>query len=700
MAERRPSSSAQKPASAQKPGAVVFGASVAGLTAAHELANRGFDVSVVAPPGEIPGGSSNQGWTARTRIASFARGGRRFPAASPVPADACADPIPAGARHLLDTLASIPAAARGKRIADELIPQPWSPLRRPGVPLPIHPRKLPRDAGEIVDGAKAFVGAGYTAQDGHTFVARTLRYLTSSARRRAAECETVSMLDYLRGANAAAVPASCEYSAAFLADLQALPDPVSGARPSVTDARTGLGAYAQSLAADPGPNAGRHRRFPGATRRIWFEPWLAHLRDQLGVKFLAGRLARLAAAAAPSRAPAVTARVAGCSKATQQRIARAAYLIVATGADAAEAICATLPSLGVPGDLEGFGARPDNGGGKARADADARARWEAAGGVQLFLPDRMTLDGPLAVVGSPWRLVIRPQLAFHPRPPGRVGDRFACVLAVDVGAWDEPSPRTGTAAIDCDGRQLAHEIWAQIDDAQALQTRGRPRPPSFFALDSRVQVGRAGRIRSLARRLLCLPGDWANRPGPSPGAGAAGRRGRESLWTDRASGGVVHWNRLVFAGDYLKTHTRSPGPEAECESGRRAANAAIAHARARHATATDVPKFAAIFDPETLELASLNDLRKLDDWCAREKVPHPFALAGVDGWISLVSWFGVLYPVSEPFLKTVLEKLLAMARSSGGKATKTNGTGYQEAALDALRGLREALQREFGRARP
>jgi hypothetical protein len=167
----------------------------------------------------------------------------------------------------------------------------------------------------------------------------------------------------------------------------------------------------------------------------------------------------------------------------------------------------------------------------------------------------------------------------------------------------------------------------------------------------------------------------------------------------------VHWNRLVFAGEYLKTHTRVPCAEGACESGRDAANAVISHARAVGKLASPArrpkngsrsdgqdldPVLAAVWNPEASEIKDVEPLRQLDDWCARERLPHPFELAGLDNWISLVSWFGALYPVSEPFLRSILEKLRTVAPPTDGNL---GSTGYQEAALDILKRLREALER-------
>ena len=223
------------------PRVAVFGASVAGLTAAHELARRGFVVRVIRDPHTPVGGRYASRWTARRDVRPLEAGGRSFPRGAPLPADASSDPIAAAFVHLLDTLRAVPSRETGRSLDAELVALPWRPLRRRGQPWVLFPAIPFRGVDQLVDEVASFAAQSYAPQDGHTFFARVLRFAASCTERRASEYEGVTMLDYLRGANAARAAPNCEYSAAFTADLSGVSDLLLGIEPDATDARTARG---------------------------------------------------------------------------------------------------------------------------------------------------------------------------------------------------------------------------------------------------------------------------------------------------------------------------------------------------------------------------------------------------------------------------------------------------------------------------
>src|ERR687890_412706 len=90
----------------------VFGGGVAGLTAAHELADRGVSVDIYeARPREAAGGKARS-----IKVPGTARGGR-----APLPGEHGFRFFPGFYRHLPDTMDRIPAGAAGGTVRDHLV---------------------------------------------------------------------------------------------------------------------------------------------------------------------------------------------------------------------------------------------------------------------------------------------------------------------------------------------------------------------------------------------------------------------------------------------------------------------------------------------------------------------------------------------------------------------------------------------------
>jgi hypothetical protein len=152
--------------------------------------------------------------------------------------------------------------------------------------------------------------------------------------------------------------------------------------------------------------------------------------------------------------------------------------------------------------------------------------------------------------------------------------------------------------------------------------------------------------------------DWDSRPGTEPWDPLRPPLSPEklpsstALWQAPHGGYPVHWDKLVFAGTYLKTFTRMTTMESANESARHAVNAIIDHylykndlvplptpAMARgpsipsmddRSPIKDTPEFrmtpigeyCRIWDPEQSELAELGLLRELDAKLFSMKMPH------------------------------------------------------------------------------
>ena len=219
------------------PTALVLGAGIAGLTAAHELAERGFAVTVVerharrtdhgrrpaagrVPAGEARGSGRVPVHDVRATTRPAERSAAPVSRSAGIPAAArCAVPgehgfrfFPAYYLHIWDLLQRIPVY--------ECLPggSTWRRIRRTvmdnvqrvvtqattvqGKPSLIFPREAPRNLPQVLTAADQIRELGATRLDAATFGARIMRYLVTSPLRRASELQNLSLYDFFIGRDA------------------------------------------------------------------------------------------------------------------------------------------------------------------------------------------------------------------------------------------------------------------------------------------------------------------------------------------------------------------------------------------------------------------------------------------------------------------------------------------------------------------
>ena len=249
----------------------VLGGGVGGLSAAHELAERGFDVTVYEARDEFGGKARSM------PVPGSGTGGR-----ADLPAEHGFRFFPGFYRHLPDTMARIPHG--GGSAADHLVPATRILLAQAGgrdelVAAARAPSSLD-DLAVLVRFAWEFgAGAGIPPPELALFVERLLTLLTSCDERRLDQWERSSWWDYI------GAPRRSAAFQKFLAD--GLTRTLVAARAREISARTG-GLILCQLLFDLTRAGGRADRVLDApTSEAWIDPWVAHLRT-LGVTFRGG----------------------------------------------------------------------------------------------------------------------------------------------------------------------------------------------------------------------------------------------------------------------------------------------------------------------------------------------------------------------------------------------------------------------------
>ncbi|MER5884772.1 FAD-dependent oxidoreductase [Streptomyces sp. NPDC001941] len=441
---------ATAPASAATPAATpaagtdvaVFGGGVAGLTAAHELAERGFRVTVYER--RALGGKARS-----MDVPDSARGGRR-----PLPAEHGFRFIPGIYHNLPDTMRRIPFPGNAQGVWDNLVAPAEMSFARTGredlrIPLPWpghRPAQLTFD--ELRRALEAFVDTarGIPLAEAAYFVNRMLVFMTSCQQRRDETWERTPWWTYLR-----AERMSYDYQRVLAVGLTRNIVATKAEEASTRTVATLLEAFLFN-ALGRGADGPLDRILNAPTNEAWIDPWVAHLRS-LGVEFRIGWTLR--------DLPFTDGRVSGAvlEDPSGARVTVSAdHYVSAVPVEHARptwgpALRAADPQLG-------------------RCDA-LETDWMT--GIQFYLTRKAPLlHGHLNLIDSPWSLTAIQQAEHWPHRdfPRDYGDGAAvdCV-SVDVSEWDRPGILYGRTAKECTREQVAREVWAQLK--AALNDTGR-----------------------------------------------------------------------------------------------------------------------------------------------------------------------------------------------------------------------------------
>lgn len=412
----------------------VLGGGVAGLTAAHELAERGYAVTVYER--RALGGKARS-----MDVPGSARGGRR-----PLPAEHGFRFIPGIYHNLPDTMRRIPFPGNAAGVWDNLVaPREMMFARAAGredlrgpIPWPGHsPAELTPE--EI---RRALAGILQTllrlpAHETAYFVNRVLVFLTSCDERREEVWERTPWWDFVR-----AERMSNEYRRILAVGITRNIVATKAEEASTRTVGTLGEAFVLNLlgrGADGPPD--RILNLP--TNEAWIDPWEAHLRS-LGVEFRIGWTVREVRYA--------DGRVSGVAVEGPDGAARtvtADHYVSALPVEHARrtwsgALRAADPMLGRCDQLE--------------------TDWMT--GIQFYLTERAELvHGHLNCIDSPWSLTAIQQAEHWPSRdfPADYGDGTAVdCLSVDISEWDKPGILYGKTAKQCTREEVAREVWAQL----------------------------------------------------------------------------------------------------------------------------------------------------------------------------------------------------------------------------------------------
>ena len=502
---------------------VVLGGGMAGLTAAHELIERGFAVTVYE--------RTALGGKARSiGVPGSGVGGRR-----PLPGEHGFRFFPGFYHHVPDTMRRIPFPGNAHGVWDNMVAangDVWYRAgdRPDGGPFGIGPS--PASVGSI-DGLRRVLldelgGHDVPPQELAYFVERLLVFVTSSDERRFGQWEKVAWWDFIK-AGSMSPQYQHELAAGLTRNLVAAKEKVASTR---TIGHMGE-AFVWNILGQ-GNDGAPDRVLNLPTNEAWINPWVRLLRSR-GVRFHVGHEVE----ALETRGGRITAaRVRDAQG--RRRGVEADWFVLATPVERARKILGRNVRALDPA-LDGLD--------------DLHVDWMT--GIQFYLkrPADLT-NGHITFLDAPWALTALTQAQFWSRRnfARDYGDGAAVdCLSVDVSDWDTPGILFGKPAKVCTHDEIAKEVWAQI---KQHHTAGDKLPDdilhSWFIDPGMRWDQHRGRNHNQTPLLVNTVDTWAKRP--------------------KAHTRVPN---LFLAGDYVQTDVDLATMEGANESGRSATAALL-----------------------------------------------------------------------------------------------------------------------------
>lgn len=446
---------------------IVLGGGIGGLTAAHELVARGFEVDVYEASAEIGGKAKSQG------VPGTGVGGR-----PDLPGEHGFRFFPSFYRHVIDTMSRIPVpegtVADRIRRSDEIgmaEEHAWYRFQR-------HP---PRDVGDffqVTSTVREFFATSHVREvDVARFGHAMLRYMTSCDERRLVEAEQVSFWDYIGGERYAPTFQKYLDTPRFMVAM----DPRHGS------ART-VATKAIQILLDFFRNGTRTDGvLDGPTTERWLVPWYEEL-VRRGVRFHFGKTVE--------RLLLDGVRLSGVQ--VSGEIVHGDHYVLALPLDRVVPLVSD----------ELVAADPALAGLRRLKNATS---WMV--GAQFFFSRELEMcRGHVAYPDSAWALSSVAQGQFWKDELSRYGaGNVRDILSVDVSEWTRISRRIGKRALDCSREEVLDEVWAQLEDG----LKGRIDTASLVArhLDLNVRFEGGKAVHNETPLLVHPPGSWFDRPG-------------------------------------------------------------------------------------------------------------------------------------------------------------------------------------------
>jgi geranylgeranyl pyrophosphate synthase/uncharacterized protein with NAD-binding domain and iron-sulfur cluster len=510
---------------------IVLGGGVAGMSAAHELMERGFEVVVLERLG-IPGGKARSipviddgaGTSGHARADTGVKSIQHR-----LPGEHGFRFFPGFYKHVIDTMRRTPSFD-GRQASDHLVPTTRVGFTQYGKPtflIPSTSPQKPADADTLLrDILLTFSPViDLTPDDLALFGARFWQILTSCPERRLGEYEQVGWWEFISAEGRSAAYQKF-LATGFTRSLVA-------AKARKASARTVGDMFVQMMLTFLNPTEGAtDRLLDGPTNLVWIDPWLSYLESK-GVRYL--RNMRIEQIFCDKT------RITGVAVRHHYRrtVFYGDYYVAAL----------PLERMAPLVDHHMLYADP-----KLAALRTLAPNVEWMNGIQFYLRRELPLaHGHVIHIDTEWALTSVSQAQFwRSMPPAEFGDsEVHGVLSVDISDWDDPGSR-GRPAKQCTREEVMREVWRQLKrsinfDQELL--RDEDLHSWFLDPDIRSNPAHPRLLKNVEPLLVNVIDTWKLRPDAATGI-----------------------PNLFLASDYVRTHTDLATMEGANEAARRAVN--------------------------------------------------------------------------------------------------------------------------------
>jgi len=405
---------------------VIVGGGVAGLSAAHELINRGFQVEIYEAANCLGGKARSVG------VPGSGRNGRKD-----LPGEHGFRFFPRFYKHITATMAEIPFEGNPNGVLGNLTETTQIKLARFDKGSVTMPARFPRSLKEFEKylNDSLHTDLGLTPKDKSDFALKVWELLTSCRDRRRNEYERIGWWEYLDSDNH-----SEAYQTIF---SKGLTRTLVAARAETASTKTGGNIFLQLMfdIAQPGTSSDRILNAP--TNDAWINPWEKHLR-QKGVKV-------------HLNCPTVNTNTKN-QKIDSVKIIQEGKEINVT----ADYYLFAVPVEVMANLLNDEVVKIDPTLNTVKQLSES-VSW--MNGAQFYLTKDVQINqGHTIYIDTPWAITSISQKQFWPKVHlSEYGDgTVKGILSVDISDWDSPGILYNKTAKECTKEEIIKEIWAQL----------------------------------------------------------------------------------------------------------------------------------------------------------------------------------------------------------------------------------------------
>jgi uncharacterized protein with NAD-binding domain and iron-sulfur cluster len=502
----------------------ILGGGVGGLSAAHELSTRGFDVHVYEMRDAFGG-------KARSIDVPDPPTGER----KPLPGEHGFRFFPGFYQHIILTMQDIPSGS-GKTVKDHLVRATRILIAQAGkrnelVDTTEFPSTIP-DLAVLAQFIWDYALAVRVSPiDVAYFLQRMLTLLLSCDERRKQQWDLLSWWDFI-----GAEERSEKYRK-FLAD--GMTRTLVAAQAKLMSARTG-GLIAWQIVFDMARVGNRADQvLDGPTSEVWIKPWVDYLQTApRDVKFHKNR-----------EVTEIHCRNGVITEVTVTEVEHTGTRTERTGKT--ETVKADYYVAAMPVERLDPLVTPEMRAADPQLTKLKRLITRWMNGVIFYLDQNVRLErGHVLFVDSEWALTAISQAQFWPDVDlSKYGDgKVQGVLSVDVSDWYSPGHRTGKCAMECNRDEIFTEVWGQILDAIDDGSLDAVNVLYQF-IDPAIEFPNPSEVTNAEPLLINTAGSWTDRPDA-----------------------VTKIRNLFLAADFVQTNTDLATMEAANEAARRAVN--------------------------------------------------------------------------------------------------------------------------------